>query len=140
MALPLDGFAVGGETIGFDMPKTLEVMAWLRPYLPVDRLRYTMGVGMSPHDLLDVVAAGADMFDCVAPTRNARHGALFSGEFVVTDQWPRFESTFPRGRLAIKHACYASDDQPVMTTCHCLTCQQYSRAQPLSLQTQISAL
>ena len=81
-AMNTDGIAIGGETIGFDMQRTVEVINWVRPFLPENKTRYTMGVGMSPQDLLDVVAEGIDIFDCVAPTRNARHGALYCGEIV----------------------------------------------------------
>jgi queuine tRNA-ribosyltransferase len=78
----LDGIAIGGEVIGFDMPKTMEIIDWIRPMLPENKVRYTMGVGLNPQDLIDVVAKGIDIFDCVAPTRNARHGTLYCGEIV----------------------------------------------------------
>jgi queuine tRNA-ribosyltransferase len=74
VSMDLDGIAIGGEVIGFDMLKTVEVINWVRPVLPENKLRYTMGVGLHPQDLLDVIAQGIDIFDCVAPTRNARHG------------------------------------------------------------------
>src|SRR5580704_1224024 len=67
----LDGIAIGGEIIGFDMQKTVEVLDFICPLLPDDKTRYTMGVGLHPKDLIDVVARGVDIFDCVAPTRNA---------------------------------------------------------------------
>lgn len=123
-----DGVAIGGETIGFNMELTREVLSWVRPYIPEEKPRYSMGVGMSPQDLLDVVAEGVDMFDCVAPTRNARHGALYCGEIVEENQWLRFESPYSQQRLQIKKACYADDDSPVMESCDCYTCQNYSRA------------
>ena len=94
--LNLPGIAIGGETIGFDMTMTCEILFDLADYLPEDRPRYSMGVGMGPQDLLDVMACGMDMFDCVAPTRNARHGSLYSGQFVKTHDWYRFESEYPR--------------------------------------------
>jgi queuine tRNA-ribosyltransferase len=78
-SLDLDGLAIGGEAIGFDMPKTSEIIEWVRPILPESKPRYTMGVGLNPQDLIDVVSGGIDIFDCVAPTRNARHGALYHG-------------------------------------------------------------
>ena len=124
----LDGIAIGGETIGFDMAATVEVIQWLRSELPDEKLRYTMGVGMSPQDLLDVVAQGIDMFDCVAPTRNARHGALYCGQLVKDGSWLRFDSEYERGRIQIKKTCFSNDASPIMPGCECATCKQYSRA------------
>ena len=123
-----DGIAIGGETVGFDMPATVQVIKWIRRYLPENKPRYTMGVGMSPQDLLDVVAEGIDMFDCVAPTRNARHGALYCGEVVNEGHWLRFASTYENHRLQIKKAIFADDLAPVMASCTCYTCQHYSRS------------
>lgn len=123
-----DGIAIGGETIGFDMQRTVEVIHWVRPYLPENKTRYTMGVGMSPQDLLDVVAEGIDIFDCVAPTRNARHGALYCGEIVKDGHWLRFASDYENERIQIKKACFADDFEPVMRSCTCYTCRNYSRS------------
>ncbi len=128
-SLPLDGIAIGGETVGFDMAKTVELVDWLRPMLPKDKIRYTMGVGLAPQDLIDVVTSGIDIFDCVAPTRNARHGALYSGEFIEKDGWLSFVSEFTGGRLQIKRQAFATDDRPLMENCDCGTCRNYSRAQ-----------
>ena len=124
----LEGIAVGGETIGFDMPKTCEIMDWLLSELPEDKVRYTMGVGLHPQDLIDVVKAGVDIFDCVAPTRNARHGALYSGYFVEVDNWLQFDSKFNNGRLQIKKSIFAKDEKPIMQDCDCYTCQRHTRA------------
>lgn len=123
-----DGIAIGGETVGFDMPTTVEIIRWVREYLPENKPRYTMGVGMSPQDLLDVVAEGIDMFDCVAPTRNARHGALYCGELLPEGQWLRFVSSYENERIQIKKACFADDTSPVMANCLCYTCRNHSRA------------
>jgi queuine tRNA-ribosyltransferase len=123
-----DGVAIGGETIGFDMAATVEVLRWVRQYLPEHKPRYTMGVGMSPQDLLDVVAEGVDMFDCVAPTRNARHGALYCGRIVKKGHWLAFDSEHEQARIQIKKACFADDLSPIMADCQCYTCQHYSRA------------
>ena len=123
-----DGIAIGGETIGFDMAATVEVIRWVRSLLPENKPRYTMGVGMSPQDLLDVVAEGIDMFDCVAPTRNARHGALYCGEVVKNGHWLSFVSEHENARIQIKKACYANDMSPVMPTCQCYTCKHYTRS------------
>lgn len=127
-AMGTDGVAIGGETIGFDMKTTVKVIRWVEPYLPKHKLRYSMGVGMSPQDLLDVVAEGVDMFDCVAPTRNARHGALYCGRVIPKGAWLRFNSEFENERIQIKKACFANDLSPVMDDCTCYTCQHYSRA------------
>jgi queuine tRNA-ribosyltransferase len=124
----VDGVAIGGETVGFNMPKTIELLRWIQADLPVNKPRYSMGVGMSPQDLLDVVAEGIDMFDCVAPTRNARHGALYCGELRREGHWWRFASEHPQARIQIKKALYASDLSPIMPGCSCYTCEHYSRA------------
>lgn len=126
--LDLDGIAIGGETIGFDMQATIEVIRWVRPFLPENKPRYTMGVGMSPSDLIEVVREGIDMFDCVAPTRNARHGALYCGEMVKDGDWFKFKSEHENERIQIKKACFSDDLQPIMPGCTCYTCSNYSRA------------
>lgn len=123
----VDGIAIGGETIGFDMEKSVEVINWISDILPENKTRYTMGVGASPQDLIDVVAQGIDIFDCVAPTRNARHGALYCGELVVKGHWLHFNSDYPSQRLQIKKAQFANDDSPIMPGCQCSTCQHVSR-------------
>lgn len=125
---PLDGIAIGGEVIGFDMQKTAEIIDWVRPLLPQDKIRYTMGVGLNPQDLIDVVAKGIDIFDCVAPTRNARHGALYVGKAVKENQWVRFETNDDKGRILIKKSIYARDESPIMEGCECYTCQHHSKA------------
>lgn len=123
-----DGVALGGEAVGFDMLETVEIIRSVAAYLPEEKPRYTMGVGMSPQDLLDVIAEGIDMFDCVAPTRNARHGALYCGEVVQAGHWLRFDSPYEQGRLQIKKAEFAKDTNPIMPGCTCLVCQRYSRS------------
>lgn len=124
----LEGIAIGGEVIGFDMKKTAEVIDWVRPLLPVNKVRYTMGVGLNPQDLIDVVKKGIDLFDCVAPTRNARHGALYHGKVSKTAGWLEFISEEQNGRLLIKKAIYAKDDRPILEGCLCYTCLHFSRA------------
>jgi len=113
-SLDFDGIAVGGESIGYNMEATGEIMKWLKPILPKDKPRYTMGVGLAPSDLLKVVAMGADMFDCVAPTRLARHGMLFANNKV--------------GRININNAPFAKDTNPIDEKCTCEVCAKYSRA------------
>ncbi len=126
---PLDGLAIGGEVVGFDMAKTVEVVDWVRPYLPDNKTRYTMGVGLSPQDLIDVVASGIDIFDCVAPTRNARHGALYYGKIVRENNWLKFENADgDKDRILIKKSIYAKDERPIMDDCDCYTCKNHTRA------------
>lgn len=124
----LDGIAIGGEVIGFDMKKTSEVIDWVRPLLPDNKIRYTMGVGLHPQDLIDVAAKGIDLFDCVAPTRNARHGALYHGHVIKKGDYLHFLSDQNNARLLIKKAIYAKDENPILAGCLCGTCQCFSRA------------
>src|SRR6059058_5016024 len=95
-SMDFDGVAIGGVSVGETKPEMLDVMSHTAPLLPKDKPRYLMGVG-TPRDLLDGVAAGIDMFDCVMPTRNARNGTLFTSE----------------GKIAIKNARFAGDDGPL---------------------------
>lgn len=125
---PLDGIAIGGESIGYHMDITKEVLSWLCPHLPENKTRYTMGVGLHPQDLIDVVAGGVDIFDCVAPTRNARHGSLYCGDTVTDGDWVKFQSHEDRGRIVIKKSIYANDNSPISKNCDCYTCQNYSRS------------
>lgn len=111
VAMGFDGYALGGLSVGEDRATRQRVVQETVPFLPADKPRYLMGVG-KPEDILDGVAAGIDMFDCVLPTRNARNGALFTRQ----------------GPLAIKNACYAEDDRPVDEGCSCYTCTHFSRA------------
>jgi queuine tRNA-ribosyltransferase len=124
----LDGIAIGGEVIGFDMQKTVEVIDWVLPALPSDKIRYTMGVGLNPQDLIDVVGHGIDIFDCVAPTRNARHGSLYVGDIVLKDDWLSFQSSEERNRILIKKSIYARDDTPIQENCECFTCKSYAKS------------
>ena len=123
----LDGIAIGGEVIGFDMEKTIEIANFVVPMLPDNKTRYTMGVGAKPQDLIDAVKSGIDIFDCVAPTRNARHGSLYCGEIIEKDNWIEFKPLEDNGKLAIKKSIYAKDDRPIMENCECHTCGNYSR-------------
>lgn len=150
LQLDMDGYAIGGEVIGYNMPQTCEIIGWIENMLPENKPRYSMGVGLNPQDLLDVVAKGVDMFDCVAPTRNARHGTLYCGKFVIENHWPKFvaenDDDFINSdsdvakvnicenqdknscKLLIKKSIYAKDERPIMATCNCYTCRNYSRA------------
>lgn len=110
-ALELDGYAIGGLAVGEPKPLMLDLLEFTAALLPRDRPRYLMGVGR-PVDLLDAVARGVDLFDCVLPTRNARNGQLFTAEGVLT----------------IKQARYATDPRPADPACPCYTCRTFSRA------------
>jgi len=124
----LDGIGIGGEVIGFDMAKTCEIIDWIRPMLPDNKIRYTMGVGLHPQDLINVVAKGIDIFDCVAPTRNARHGTLYHGQIVEKEGWLTFQGDDDHCRILIKKSIYATDDNPIMANCDCYTCRHFTRA------------
>lgn len=100
-----DGFAIGGLSVGEPKADMLRILTHVAPKLPEQSPRYLMGVG-TPEDLVDGVARGIDMFDCVMPTRNARNGTLFS----------RY------GDLKIRNARHKSDPQPLDTTCTCYAC------------------
>ncbi len=106
-----DGYAIGGLSVGEPKDEMLRVIDHVVPHLPASRPRYLMGVG-TPCDLVDGVARGLDLFDCVMPTRHARTGWLFTSN----------------GRVSIKHARYATDDGPLDPVCACTTCRRFSRA------------
>lgn len=116
--LGFDGIAIGGESIGFNMKRTAEVLEYLAPHLPKDKPIYTMGVGSSPIDFFTVVARGADMFDCVAPARLARHGNLYCRKVGV----------YKKYRINILNSQYAQDFSRVCDWCDCSVCAHYSRA------------
>ena len=115
-SLDFDGIAIGGESIGYNMEKTGDIIDWVRPHLPESKPRYAMGIGLNPTDLLIAVEHGIDMFDCVAPTRLARHGMLF-----IFDKENKH-------RLNIKNAAFVSDKNPIDSSCDCSTCKNYSRS------------
>ena len=121
--LDFDGIAIGGETVGYNMPKTVEIMSWIKEILPEDKPRYAMGLGRDPQNLLDAIQAGFDMFDCVAPTRLARNGALYSGELVIEKNQLRFESEYKNGRLPIGNQQFRTDHQVIDKNCDCYTCK-----------------
>lgn len=128
-SLPFEGIAVGGETIGYNMAGTQEVMDWIEPLLPANKPRYAMGLGRDPQNIIDAVKAGFDMFDCVAPTRLARNGALYVGECRSSEDDIIFDSPYDKGRLAIGKAEFVTDDQVIQPGCDCTTCQAgYTRA------------
>ena len=106
-----DGYALGGLSVGEEAAAMYDMMEAALPLLPTDQPRYVMGVG-TPENLIEGVARGVDMFDCVMPTRNARNGVLFT----------RF------GKVVIKQARYAEDPLPIDPDCDCYVCRHYSRA------------
>jgi queuine tRNA-ribosyltransferase len=105
------GYAIGGLSVGEPKELMMEMAARTLPLLPENRPRYIMGVG-TPEDLVELVALGADMFDCVMPTRNARNGQLFTR----------------RGTINISNARFREDEQPPDPDCDCYTCRHYSLA------------
>lgn len=128
-SLNFDGIAVGGETVGYNMAGTGEVMSWIEPKLPADKPRYAMGLGRDPQDLVDAVLMGFDMFDCVGPTRLARNGALYYGHLDLSGDRPHFISEYPKGRLSILKQEFAIDQLVIQPGCDCYTCQAgYSRS------------
>jgi len=111
IAVGFEGYAIGGLSVGEPVDVMYDVVGRTTPHLPADRPRYLMGTGM-PDDLVESVARGIDMFDCVLPTRNARNGQLLTRH----------------GPLNIRNARYADDPSPVDDACRCYTCLHFSRA------------
>lgn len=106
------GYAIGGLSVGEPKPKMWAVLEALEPALPRDRPRYLMGVGY-PDDLLEAIGRGCDLFDCVAPTRNARHGTA----------WTAHE-----GQVNLKAARFRGVDEPLDPECDCYACRRFDRA------------
>src|SRR6266487_1053322 len=111
VGIGFEGYAIGGLGVGEPIDLMYAILSSTAPLLPDDRPRYLMGVG-TPADLVESVARGIDLFDCVLPTRNARNGQLFTSE----------------GKINIKNAKYAEDDRPADPACGCYTCRTCSRA------------
>ncbi len=109
--LNFSGYAVGGLAVGETKPQMHAVLEWCNSLLPIEKPRYLMGVG-TPEDLVEGVRRGIDLFDCVAPTRLARHRSAF----------------LKRGRLNLARAEYARDQRPIDEQCACYTCRNFSRA------------
>ncbi len=106
-----DGYAIGGLAVGEPAETMYEIIEAVEPYMPQDKPRYLMGVG-TPVNILEGVLRGVDMFDCVLPARNARHGKLYT--------W--------KGALNIKNEKYKTDDRPIDPDCDCPVCRSFSRA------------
>lgn len=111
VSLGFDGYAIGGLAVGEEHGVTCAMTEEVTSLLPADQPRYLMGVGLPEH-IPDYVARGIDMMDCVLPTRNARNGCLFTSQ----------------GRLVIRNARYAADQNPLDLECSCSVCLRYSRA------------
>lgn len=110
-ALPFDGFALGGLSVGEPVPDMHRTFHAIGPSMPAHKPRYIMGIG-TPLDMLEAVCAGIDMFDCVMPTRHARNGQVFTSV----------------GKLNLRRAEFRSDLKPLDPNCDCYTCQNFSRA------------
>ncbi len=111
VSLPFDGFALGGLAVGETRTAMLDTVAWAAPALPADRPRYFMGLG-DAEGILEVIARGIDMFDCVLPTRTARTGSALTA----------------RGRLNLRNARFARDPRPLEEGCGCPACREFSRS------------
>ncbi len=109
--MDFDGYSIGGLSVGEPGELMYEMMGHAVKYLPIDRPRYAMGVGM-PHDFFEAIEMGVDMFDCVVPTRNARNGAAYTNE----------------GRIIIRNGEYSKDLRPLSESCDCIVCKNYSRS------------
>ncbi len=110
-SMDLDGYAIGGLAVGESKEDMYRIISAVEPYAPVNKPRYLMGVG-TPGNILEAVSRGVDLFDCVMPARNARHGQLFT----------------KKGIININNAKYKTDEHPIDNSCDCPTCRNYSRA------------
>lgn len=108
--MDLDGYAIGGLAVGEPKEDMYRIISTVAPYAPENKPRYLMGVG-TPGNILEAVSRGVDLFDCVMPSRNARHGHLFTKSGIIN----------------INNAKYARDEKPIDEQCHCPVCQTYSR-------------
>ena len=108
--LDLDGYAIGGLAVGEPAEVMYEIIEAVEPFAPSDKPRYLMGVG-TPENIIEAVARGVDFFDCVMPSRNARHGTLFTSDGIVN----------------INNAKYERDDSPLDRNCNCHTCRNFSK-------------
>jgi queuine tRNA-ribosyltransferase len=111
VALPFDGYALGGLAVGETRETMLDTVGWAAPTLPAERPRYFMGLG-DAEGILEVISRGVDMFDCVLPTRTARTGSALTAQ----------------GRLNLRNARFARDPRPLEDGCECPACTRFSRA------------
>lgn len=129
----LPGIALGGGSVGQNPDVTDENYAWVRDLIPAHKPVYFMGVGVKPSDVVAAIKSGADMFDCVAPTKLARTGLLYTGHLKGLEgkklDTVKFVSEDEHERIAIEKKQYETDDQPIDSTCDCATCTRgFTRA------------
>lgn len=132
MDIGFDGYAIGGLSVGEKREDSYRIVKHICQILPEDKPRYFMGGGM-PEEIVAYVQMGVDMFDCVLPTRNARHGTLFSfNQDPATIDWSRYQDPRPTelfyDRVRVTNEQFATDQSPIDPTCTCETCQTTSRA------------
>jgi len=111
VAMEFDGYAIGGVSVGEPEPEMLKAVESTEPHLPADKARYAMGLG-TPAQMIELIARGVDMFDCVLPTRVARNGTAFTR----------------RGTISIKGGAYKADFRPIEEGCDCFACRNHTRA------------
>ena len=109
--VPCDGYAIGGLAVGEDAETMYHIIETVEPYMPTDKPRYLMGVG-TPQNIVEAVYRGVDFFDCVMPSRNARHGNVFTWE----------------GKITIQNERFMKDPRPISESCGCPACRHYSRS------------
>jgi queuine tRNA-ribosyltransferase len=130
LALDFDGYAIGGVAVGEPREKMKKILEWVLPTLPEDRPRYLMGLGR-PEEIVFAVGHGIDMFDCVIPTRNARHGSLFvwkSGSLASIGEAKLPSSANFYQTINITNKRFKKDFLPIDKNCECYTCNNYTRA------------
>lgn len=121
LKLNFDGYAIGGVAVGEPREKMQEVLSWVLPMLPENKPRYLMGLG-KPEEIVHAVNSGIDMFDCVIPTRNARHGSLFIRKDKDLSHKEFYDT------INITNEKFREDFSPIDFQCDCYTCRNYSRS------------
>ena len=111
VAMDFDGYAIGGVSVGEPEPEMLKAIELTEPFLPANKARYAMGLG-TPAQMVELIARGVDMFDCVLPTRVARNGTAFTR----------------KGAIGIKGGAYKADFRPIEEGCDCFACRHFTRA------------
>jgi len=111
VAMEFDGYAIGGVSVGEPEPEMLKAIELTEPFLPAHKARYAMGLG-TPAQMIELIARGMDMFDCVLPTRMARNGTAFTR----------------RGAFGLKGSAYKADFRPIEEGCECFACRNFTRA------------
>jgi queuine tRNA-ribosyltransferase len=111
VAVDFDGYAIGGVSVGEPEPEMMRAVELTEPFLPANRARYAMGLG-TPAQMVELIARGVDMFDCVLPTRVARNGTAFTR----------------KGQFGLKGGAYKADFRPIEESCDCFACCHFTRA------------